>query len=94
VNTTEVNGKENEMQIIEDGYGGNNDPMEGHSMKIVVYFENGRASNVEAQFASEELYAACLPALEDFASKGGYIVTESCREDEEVTDEEDEVEDE
>jgi len=84
------------MQIIEDGYGGNDDPMimEGHSMKIVVYFENGRASNVEAQFASEELYAACLPALEDFASKGGYIVTESCREDEEVTDEEDEVEDE
>lgn len=60
-------------------------------MKIVVYFENGRASNVEAQFASEELYAACLPALEDFASKGGYIVTESCREDEEVTDKEDEV---
>jgi hypothetical protein len=57
-------------------------------MKIVVYFENGRASSVEAQFASEELYAACLPALEDFASKGGYIVTESCREDEEVTDEE------
>ena len=52
-------------------------------MKIVVYFENGRASSVEAQFASEELYAACLPALEDFASKGGYIVTESCREDEE-----------
>ena len=60
-------------------------------MKIVVYFENGRASNVEAQFASEELYAACLPALEDFASKGGYIVTESCREDEEVIDKEDEV---
>ena len=60
-------------------------------MKIVVYFENGRASNVEAQFASEELYAACLPALEDFASRGGYIVTESCREDEEVTDKEDEV---
>jgi len=60
-------------------------------MKIVVYFENGRASNVEEQFASEELYAACLPALEDFASRGGYIVTESCREDEEVTDKEDEV---
>ena len=65
--------------------------MGGHSMKIVVYFENGRASSVEAQFASEELYAACLPALEDFASKGGYIVTESCREDEEVTDEEDPI---
>lgn len=60
-------------------------------MKIVVYFENGKDSNVEAQFASEELYAACLPALEDFASKGGYIVTESYREDEEVTDEEDPI---
>lgn len=55
-------------------------------MKIVVYFENGRASSVEAQFASEELYMACLPALEDFAGKDGYIVTESMREDEEVTD--------
>jgi len=55
-------------------------------MKIVVYFENGRASNVEAQFASEELYMACLPALEDFAGKDGYIVTESCREDEYVND--------
>ena len=53
-------------------------------MKIVVYFECGRASNVEAQFASEELYMVCLPALEAFASKEGYIVTESCREDEEV----------
>ena len=60
-------------------------------MKIVVYFENGRASSVEAQFASEELYMACLPALEDFAGRDGYIVTESCREDEEVTDEEDPV---
>jgi len=58
-------------------------------MKIVVYFENGRASNVEAQFASEELYMACLPALEDFASRDGYIVTESCREDEYVDDDTD-----
>lgn len=55
-------------------------------MKIVVYFENGRASEVVAQFSSEELYMACLPALEDFASRDGYIVTESMREDEEVTD--------
>lgn len=59
-------------------------------MKIVVYFENGRASEVVAQFSSDELYMACLPALEDFTSRDGYIVTESCREDEEVTDEEDE----
>jgi len=55
-------------------------------MKIVVYFENGRASEVVAQFSSDELYMACLPALEDFAGKDGYIVTESMREDEEVTD--------
>jgi hypothetical protein len=55
-------------------------------MKIVVYFENGRASEVVAQFASEELYAVCLPALEDLAGNGGYIVTESCREDECVND--------
>ena len=60
-------------------------------MKIVVYFENGRASEVVAQFASEELYAYCLPALEEFAGNGGYIVTESCREDEVVTDEEDPI---
>jgi hypothetical protein len=53
-------------------------------MKIVVYFECGRASDVVAQFSSEELYMACLPALEAEAKKGGYIVTESCREDEEV----------
>jgi hypothetical protein len=55
-------------------------------MKIVVYFENGRASDVVAQFASEEMYVACLPALEDLAGNGGYIVTESVREDEVVTD--------
>ena len=55
-------------------------------MKIVVYFENGRASEVVAQFASEELYMACLPVLEELAGNGGYIVTESCREDEELDD--------
>ena len=55
-------------------------------MKIVVYFENGMASEVVAQFSSEELYMACVPALEDFAGKDGYIVTESCREDEYVND--------
>jgi len=55
-------------------------------MKVVVYFECGNASSVEAQFSSDELYMACLPALEDFASKGGYIVTESCRENEYVND--------
>ena len=34
-------------------------------MKIVVYFENGRASSVEAQFASEELYAEEVTDEED-----------------------------
>jgi hypothetical protein len=29
---------------------------------------------------------ACLPTLEEEAGKVGMIVTESCREDEEVTD--------
>ena len=57
-------------------------------MKIVVYFENGRASDVMAQFATEESFMACLPALEELAGHGGYIVTESMREDERVTDEE------
>ena len=55
-------------------------------MKIVVYFENGKACHVVAQFASEELYMACIDEIEDFAGKDGYIVTESCREDEEVND--------
>jgi hypothetical protein len=59
-------------------------------MKIVVYFENGRASDVMAQFATEEMYMACLPVLEELAGHGGYIVTESVREDERVTDKEDE----
>jgi hypothetical protein len=55
-------------------------------MKIVVYFENGRASDAVAQFATEEMYMACLPILEELAGNGGYIVTESCREDEEISD--------
>ena len=55
-------------------------------MKIVVYFENGRASDVVAQFATEEMYMACLPVLEELAGNDGYIVTESCREDERIND--------
>lgn len=60
-------------------------------MKVVVYFESGRTSEVVAQFSSEELYMACLPTLEAFASKEGYIVTESCREEEVVNDDEDPI---
>jgi len=63
-------------------------------MKVVVYFENGRASDVVAQFATEEMYMACLPVLEELAGNEGYIVTESCREDEKVTDKFDNEEDE
>lgn len=56
-------------------------------MKLVVYFERGSSCEVVAQFSSEELYMNCLPELEDYASRGGYIVTESVREDEELDDE-------
>ena len=63
-------------------------------MKIVVYFETPKYNYAEvvAQFASEELYMACLPVLEQFAGHDGYVVTESVREDERVTDKEDEEE--
>ena len=59
-------------------------------MKIVVYFETPKFNHAEvvAQFSSEELYEACLPALEKYASGNGWVVTESVREDERVTDEE------
>jgi hypothetical protein len=55
-------------------------------VKIVVYFENGMASDVVAQFATEKMYMACLPVLEELAGNEGYIVTESMREHEEVSD--------
>jgi hypothetical protein len=56
--------------------------------KIVVYFEtpNNSYAEVVAQFADDELYNACLPVLEAQAQAQGYIVTESVREDEQVTD--------
>lgn len=53
-------------------------------MKVVVYFESGNSSDVVAHFASEELYMACLRSLEDVASDGGYFITESLREDEDI----------
>jgi hypothetical protein len=60
--------------------------------KIVVYFEtpNNSYAEVVAQFADDELYNACLPVLEAQAKAQGYIVTESVREDEAVTDEQNE----
>ena len=57
-------------------------------MKIVVYFETPNFSYAEvvAQFASDELYDACFPALELIAQRDGYVITESVRENEKVTD--------
>ena len=52
-------------------------------MNVTVYFEKGMASHVVAQFESDELYMACLPILEKEASKGGYIITESVKEESE-----------
>ena len=57
-------------------------------MKIIVYFEDGRHSEVVATFADEKLYMACLPMLEEIAGINGQVVTESVREHEEVTDKE------
>lgn len=57
-------------------------------MKIVVYFETGVSADVVAQFASDRIYMACLPALEKMAKDRGMYVTESCRENEELTDKE------
>jgi hypothetical protein len=59
-------------------------------MKIVVYFETPNFSYAEvvAQFASDELYDACFPALELIAQRDGYVITESVREGESVTDKE------
>lgn len=57
-------------------------------MKIVVYFEtpNYHAAHVVAQFSDEEMYESCLPALKKLAKSGGYVITESVREDEFVND--------
>jgi hypothetical protein len=57
-------------------------------MKVVVYFETPKVLHAEvvAQFASEELYVACLPILEKIAENNGFIVSESVRENDFVTD--------
>lgn len=46
---------------------------------ITVYFEteNNSYSEQVAVFADNELYMACLPALEKLASEARMIVTES-----------------
>ena len=57
-------------------------------MKIVVYFETKdfKYSEVVAQFDSEEIFVACLPTLERIAKDRDMYVSESCRENEYVTD--------
>jgi hypothetical protein len=55
-------------------------------MKIIVYLETNSHSEIVAEFASEYLYSICLPALETYAKSEGYILTESVREDEFITD--------
>ena len=44
---------------------------------IKVYFESGIHAELVAEIASEEVYMACLPALEALAKQGRMIVTES-----------------
>ena len=46
-------------------------------MKVTVYFEAKAGAHIVAQFAEEETYMVCLPALETLAESKGYIVTES-----------------
>lgn len=52
-------------------------------MRIVVYFESCASAEIVAKFSSDELYNACLPALEAEAKKMGMTVTESCFENDE-----------
>jgi len=57
-------------------------------MKVVVYFETPKVlyAEVVAQFSSDELYMACLPILEQIAERDGFIVSESVRENDFVSD--------
>ena len=56
--------------------------------KIIVYFENESPSfgEVVAHFANEDIYNACLPALEKMANDCNMFVSESYREDEDIND--------
>ena len=50
---------------------------------IQVYFESKTHAEPVATFATEELYLACLPALEELAAEAGMIVTEAGEEPQE-----------
>ena len=46
-------------------------------MLINVYFESNISAEMIAQFNSEEIYMACIPALEKLAEINNVILTES-----------------
>lgn len=45
--------------------------------KITVFFESNSHAEMVAIFESEQLYMACLPALQQYAAERGMTVTES-----------------
>ena len=51
---------------------------------IRVYFESNAHAELVATFESEELYIACLPTLEELASKQRMVVTETIDEHESI----------
>jgi hypothetical protein len=56
-------------------------------MITTVFFENESPAHADivAKFSSDELYMACLPALEKMAKDMNMIVTESVNEDDCLT---------
>ena len=50
---------------------------------VYVYFETSSTAVLVAKFINEEMYHACLPALEEQAKKDGFFITESIEENEE-----------
>jgi hypothetical protein len=46
-------------------------------MLINVYFESNTNAELIAQFNNEEIYMACVPALEKLAEINNVILTES-----------------
>lgn len=49
---------------------------------LKVYFESRSHAETVAYFDDEDLYMACLPALEKYAKANRMIVTESLNEEE------------
>ena len=61
-------------------------------MRIDVYFEKESAcggnmyATLVAQFCDEDLYTACFPAMEKIAESMGLVITESIKEDVDLSD--------